>query len=107
LSSRDNVQLIYHFFLQVDKWNPGWAQPERVIKRRQVTDGGICRVEWLVKWTGLGYEQCTWEPADAGILASPDMSKLFLAYEQWTKAASDRISCKRIEEVCDLLITIQ
>ncbi|CAK9235246.1 unnamed protein product [Sphagnum troendelagicum] len=67
---------------QVDKWNPGWAQPERVIKRRQVTDGGICRVEWLVKWTGLGYEQCTWEPADAGILASPDMSKLFLAYEQ-------------------------
>jgi chromodomain-helicase-DNA-binding protein 3 len=84
--------------LQVDKWNPGWAQPERVIKRRQVTDGGICRVEWLVKWTGLGYEQCTWEPADAGILASPDMSKLFLAYEQWTKAASDRISCKRIEE---------
>ncbi|KAF9793017.1 SNF2 family N-terminal domain-containing protein [Thelephora terrestris] len=34
---------------------------ERVISQRQAVDG---QVEYFCKWTGLGYEHCTWETHD-------------------------------------------
>jgi len=38
-----------------------YKKVERVISQRQAADG---QVEYFCKWTGLGYEHCTWETHD-------------------------------------------
>ncbi len=38
--------------------------------------------EWYVKWVGLGYEDCTWECEDSGVLVARSAIKLFSAYEK-------------------------
>ncbi|KAI0081263.1 hypothetical protein K474DRAFT_1588003, partial [Panus rudis PR-1116 ss-1] len=38
---------------------------ERIVAQREVEDvHGNTNVEYFCKWRGLGYEHCTWEPAD-------------------------------------------
>ncbi|GJP54778.1 hypothetical protein CLOM_g13823 [Closterium sp. NIES-68] len=63
-------------------WNPQWSQPRKLIAKRvtrpPVRPGagrGRGRgyrpdwgVEFFVLWRGLGYEQCTWEPANGSVL---------------------------------------
>jgi hypothetical protein len=43
--------------------------------------------EWYVKWVGLGYEDCTWECKDNGVLVAPGVIKLFFAYEKQIEAS--------------------
>jgi hypothetical protein len=100
--------------MQVINWNPEWAQPECVLLKRKCwslehNHGGAestCRdkemkdtFEWYVKWVGLGYEDCTWECEDSGVLAAPGASKLFSAYEKRTEAARQRTTRERVQEV--------
>ncbi|CAM6077754.1 unnamed protein product [Sphagnum tenellum] len=54
--------------------------------------------DWYVKWVGLGYEHCTLECEDSGVLAAPGAIKLFSAYEKWTEAARQRTTPKRVQE---------
>lgn len=42
-----------------------WKQPQRIIALRELTDGSK---EAFVKWTGLPYDECTWERLDEPIL---------------------------------------
>lgn len=44
-------------------------------------NGSIFRYEWLVKWTGLGYDNVTWELDDAPFLTSPEGMKLKNDYD--------------------------
>jgi hypothetical protein len=56
-------------------------------------------VEWFVKWKALGYEQCTWEPAETGVLASRKASKLICAFDNWAEVAKQRTTQEAREEV--------
>jgi chromodomain-helicase-DNA-binding protein 3 len=100
--------------MQVINWNPEWARPECVLLKRKCwslehNHGGAestCRdkemkdtFEWYVKWVGLGYEDCTWECEDNGVLAAPGAIKLFSAYEKQTEAARQRTTPERVQEV--------
>lgn len=42
-----------------------WKQPQRIIALRELMDGSK---EAFVKWTGLPYDECTWERLDEPIL---------------------------------------
>ncbi|KAL2938417.1 Helicase protein MOM1 [Bienertia sinuspersici] len=78
------------------QWNPDWAVPHRLLKRRSVviddhcnkrTDQGVSHVssnqhEWLVKWCGLDYNHATWELEDSSFLKKPEAQRLFEEYEK-------------------------
>lgn len=51
----------------------------------------IGRYEWLVKWTGLGYDHVTWELDDASFMTSSEGTKLIKDYESRRKR-TDRLS---------------
>ena len=103
------------FYHAQEKYDSEWAEPERLIQKRltRVTrrqpDSAVdkenissiqnAEVEWFVKWKGLGYEYCTWEPADVGVLATPRGIELINKYEMWADAAKQRASKERQEEV--------
>lgn len=114
LSARDR-SLIRCWLLFCDqvKYDSEWAEPERVLQKRftRVTrrqpDASLgienilnhqkAEIEWFVKWKGLGYECCTWEPA--GVLATSRGIEVINAYERWADAAKQRASPESREEV--------
>lgn len=51
----------------------------------------ICRYEWLVKWTGLGYDHVTWELDDTSFMTSSKGMKLVDNYES-LRMRSDGLS---------------
>ncbi|CAH2046425.1 unnamed protein product [Thlaspi arvense] len=59
-----------------------WKQPQRIIALRVSKEGNQ---EAYVKWTGLAYDECTWESLEEPILKnSPHLLDLFQQYEQKT-----------------------
>ncbi|KAL0793484.1 hypothetical protein Bca101_064861 [Brassica carinata] len=59
-----------------------WKQPQRIIALRVSKEG---YQEAYVKWTGLAYDECTWESLEEPILKeSPHLMDLFQKYEQKT-----------------------
>lgn len=59
-----------------------WKQPQRIISLRTSRDGTR---EAFVKWTGLPYDECTWERLDEPVLSkSPHMIDMFDQLERQT-----------------------
>lgn len=95
--------------MQALKWNPQWTEPHHLIRKRALMphenslgechDKLNCRVEWLVKWKGSGYDQCTWEVVDLDILASTSANELMKSYEQRSGKARQRAFPGRLEKV--------
>lgn len=91
--------------LKAVKWNPEWAEPQRLIRKRQLifpqhpdieSREVSCElepcIEWFVKWKGLGYDQCTWELEDTSILKSTSSKELMKAYKLRYDEAHQRAS---------------
>nr|XP_043631427.1 protein CHROMATIN REMODELING 4 isoform X2 [Erigeron canadensis] len=58
-----------------------WKVPQRVIAMRSSNDS----TEVLVKWTGLPYDECTWEKTDEPVIAkSSHLTDLFNQFESRT-----------------------
>ncbi|XVE96646.1 hypothetical protein REPUB_Repub02eG0240600 [Reevesia pubescens] len=75
-------------FFQVIRWKSEWTVPHRLLQKRKLLfpansdeDNFNCTNEWLVKWTGLGYEQATWELENSSFLTSPEAMKLIRDFE--------------------------
>ncbi|KAK9168763.1 hypothetical protein Syun_000903 [Stephania yunnanensis] len=80
---------------KVVKWKSEWIMPHRLLKKRLLIslkqrdeylgdrdhDELDCQYEWLVKWSGLGYEFATWELENASFFRSPEGSILMKQYE--------------------------
>ncbi|XP_065188566.1 chromodomain-helicase-DNA-binding protein 1-like isoform X2 [Sycon ciliatum] len=66
----------------VDDLNKQYTKPERIIAHRRSEDGTT--QDYLVKWCGLPYSECSWEIFDLVALASPDKDIIgeFLRREQ-------------------------
>ncbi|XP_020210797.1 chromodomain-helicase-DNA-binding protein 3 isoform X2 [Cajanus cajan] len=92
------------------RWKKDWKIPHRLLLKREIVlskqndqhfdghgdNGSICRYEWLVKWTGLGYDNVTWELDDASFLTSPEGMKLIYDYESCRQRA-DRLPKNHFE----------
>lgn len=74
-------------------------QPDAAVEKGNSSNQQKAEIEWFVKWKGLGYEFCTWEPAGAGVLATPRGMELINAYERWADAARQRVRPESQEEV--------
>ncbi|KAK4748079.1 hypothetical protein SAY87_014665 [Trapa incisa] len=60
-----------------------WRQPQRIIALREATDGSK---EAFVKWTGLPYDECTWERLDEPIVKEHSyLIDQFKHMELWTQ----------------------
>ncbi|KAI3798449.1 hypothetical protein L1987_33725 [Smallanthus sonchifolius] len=56
-----------------------WKVPQRIIAQRSSTDGST---EVYVKWTGLPYDECTWEKTDEPVIEkSSHLIDLFNQFE--------------------------
>ncbi|XP_019187024.1 PREDICTED: chromodomain-helicase-DNA-binding protein Mi-2 homolog isoform X2 [Ipomoea nil] len=86
-------------------WKTDWTMPHRLLEKRLLllpesseTDslghndnGSNCRYEWLVKWTGLDYDQATWELDTAPCLNSSKALKMISDYESHHKKANPEV----------------
>ncbi|XP_050228274.1 uncharacterized protein LOC126677615 isoform X2 [Mercurialis annua] len=76
---------------QLIKWKTEWTVPQRLLQKRWLSlaknpHGEFCSnsdgyYEWLVKWTGLGYDHATWELENASFLTSSRAGELIKDYE--------------------------
>ncbi|XP_052728676.1 uncharacterized protein LOC108322436 isoform X6 [Vigna angularis] len=89
---------------QVSWWKRDWSIPHRLLLKREIVHFGghgdndsICCYEWLVKWTGLGYDNATWELQDASFLTSAKGRKLIRDYESRRKGV-DKLSKRHFED---------
>ncbi|XP_057970460.1 protein CHROMATIN REMODELING 4 isoform X3 [Malania oleifera] len=76
-----------------------WMQPQRVIALRASKVGAT---EAFIKWTGLPYDECTWERLDEPVIEeSLHLMDLFNQFEQqtWEKDAS-KDSSQRENDDC-------
>ncbi|KAK7245118.1 hypothetical protein RIF29_39952 [Crotalaria pallida] len=87
---------------QVIKWKREWSIPHRLLRKREIKflklnnehlDGdddidSVCRYQWLVKWTGLGYDHVTWELYNASFMTSSEGMKLIEDYKSRRKSAN-------------------
>ncbi|KAG7532703.1 Zinc finger FYVE/PHD-type [Arabidopsis thaliana x Arabidopsis arenosa] len=65
-----------------------WKQPQRIVAIRVSKEGNQ---EAYVKWTGLAYDECTWESLEEPILKnSSHLIDLFHQYEQKTLERSSK-----------------
>ncbi|XP_026415327.1 helicase protein MOM1-like isoform X2 [Papaver somniferum] len=90
---------------QVVRWKPEWAVPQRLLRKRLLMSPKqraeylgdshsdiLCHFEWFVKWSGLGYDDATWELENEPFLRSAEALKLIKDYEcrlEKAKMASD------------------
>ncbi|KAK6244712.1 hypothetical protein QUC31_011121 [Theobroma cacao] len=70
------------------RWKTEWTVPHRLLQKRKLLfptnsdeNDLDCTYEWLVKWTGLGYEHATWELENSSFLTSPEAMKLMRDFE--------------------------
>ncbi|XP_022634948.1 uncharacterized protein LOC106757728 isoform X6 [Vigna radiata var. radiata] len=89
---------------KVSRWKSDWSIPHRLLLKREIVHFGgngdndsICCYEWLVKWTGLGYDNATWELQDASFLTSAKGRKLIRDYESRRKGV-DKLSKSNFED---------
>ncbi|WVZ05290.1 hypothetical protein V8G54_018636 [Vigna mungo] len=89
---------------KVSRWKSDWSIPHRLLLKREIVHFGghgdndsICCYEWLVKWTGLGYDNATWELQDASFLTSAKGRKLIRDYESRRKGV-DKLSKSHFED---------
>ncbi|KAL7265076.1 hypothetical protein ACSBR1_002930 [Camellia fascicularis] len=96
---------------QITRWKNEWTLPHRLLQKRLLCfpkhcdeylcghDGkGLdCNYEWLVKWTGLGYDHATWELENAAFMKSPEVVRLIRDCESCQKNAK-RVSCLSEED---------
>ncbi|KAI5073192.1 hypothetical protein GOP47_0011205 [Adiantum capillus-veneris] len=114
--SKEAPKLLINYKKQVEqgkapKWDPEWVKPFRVIGKRKTmlaklsevfptredgVDVGHC-IEWCIKWKNLGYEACTWEPADKTPVDSAFSKKLIADYELRSAKAAQ---CRHAEDTC-------
>ncbi|KAM7258318.1 hypothetical protein ACFE04_014059 [Oxalis oulophora] len=73
---------------QAIRWKVEWTVPHRLLMKRKLSFSKrdddilkICSNEWLVKWTGLDYEQATWELESASFLKGPKALTLMKDFE--------------------------
>ncbi|KAI3969718.1 hypothetical protein MKX01_020279 [Papaver californicum] len=66
-----------------------WSQPQRVLALRSSTDGVT---EALVKWSGLSYDECTWERLDEPTIMKA--SHLVEEFQQFERQSLDKDSAK-------------
>lgn len=92
-------------FFQELRWKSEWTVPHRLLQKRKLSfptnsdDSNLdCPYEWLVKWTGLGYEQATWELENSSFLTSHEAMKLIRDFEI-RHQKSERLSSHSEEEV--------
>ncbi|CAM6104306.1 unnamed protein product [Calypogeia fissa] len=73
-----------------------WVKPQRIVAKRTV-EGRTKEV--LVKWSGLSYEECTWELADHPVIVNnAELIRLFESFEQQAQsldAGNLDLSCGR------------
>ncbi|KAF8412678.1 hypothetical protein HHK36_000646 [Tetracentron sinense] len=67
----------------------GWSQPQRVIALRASKNGVI---EAFVKWSGLPYDECTWERLDEGAIEKS--SHLIAEFKQFERQTLDKDTAK-------------
>lgn len=86
-----------------------WTTPCRLLQKRSLLSDDVfqascknaadCSHEWLVLWTGLGYDQATWELESAPFLRTPKAEKLIAGYER-RHSKMEKSSClPRIDKV--------
>ena len=59
--------------------------------------------EWLVKWTGLGYDHVTWELDNASFMTSTEGMKLIADYEIRHKRTERLSNPSEVHEVLLLI----
>ncbi|XP_050243059.1 uncharacterized protein LOC126691856 isoform X4 [Quercus robur] len=98
--------------LRVTRWKSEWTVPHRLLQKRMLLfpkqsdepcDGDYdnnsdCRYEWLVKWTGLGYEHATWELDNASFFMLPESLQLKSDYESRHKKSESLSSAYKADE---------
>lgn len=107
------ISMCFSVYLQVIKWKKEWTVPQRLLQKRLLSFGkhldeycqqhdesnSDCQYEWLVKWTGLGYEHATWELEDASFLTSLEAIKLIRDYESRHEKTERMSSLSQADEV--------
>ncbi|GMI84743.1 hypothetical protein HRI_002143600 [Hibiscus trionum] len=88
LSEAPSLVTEYNSKNQAIRWKSEWTIPNRFVQKRKLpfptnsADNDLdCTYEWLVKWTGLGYEQATWELDSSSFMTSPESMKLIRDFE--------------------------
>ncbi|OIW11291.1 hypothetical protein TanjilG_20440 [Lupinus angustifolius] len=76
---------------QVIRCTREWSIPYRLLLKRKfilpkrndehLNGEDDCRYQWLVKWTGLGYDNVSWELDNASFMTSSEGMKLTQEYE--------------------------
>ncbi|KAK9062333.1 hypothetical protein SSX86_019519 [Deinandra increscens subsp. villosa] len=66
-----------------------WKVPQKIISLRSSRDGST---EVFVKWTGLPYDECTWEKTDEPVIEKS--SHLIDLFNQFETQAVERAECK-------------
>ncbi|KAK8546312.1 hypothetical protein V6N12_027101 [Hibiscus sabdariffa] len=104
LSEAPTLVTEYNSKNQAVGWKSEWTIPNRFLQKRKLlfpTNSGDndldCTYEWLVKWTGLGYEQATWELESFSFMTSPESMKLIRDFEV-RQQKSERLSSYSEEE---------
>ncbi|KAK8994621.1 hypothetical protein V6N11_045697 [Hibiscus sabdariffa] len=104
LSEAPTLVTEYNSKNQDIRWKSEWTIPNRFLQKRKLlfpTNSGDndldCTYEWLVKWTGLGYEQATWELESFSFMKSPESMKLIRDFEI-RQQKSERLSSYSEEE---------
>ncbi|CAI9098003.1 OLC1v1034550C5 [Oldenlandia corymbosa var. corymbosa] len=95
----------------VSRWKRKWTEPQQLLAKRLLIvpdqsnsswGNPNCCHEWLVKWTGLGYDQATWELEDASFLKTPEGRKLVSDFsirhqlKDKSKPAEESKMCKNL-----------
>ncbi|KAD7478296.1 hypothetical protein E3N88_01432 [Mikania micrantha] len=68
-----------------------WKVPQRIIAMRSSTDGSS---EVFVKWTGLPYDECTWEKTDEPVIQKS--SRLIGLFNQFETQAVEKDNFKEV-----------
>ncbi|XP_058214158.1 uncharacterized protein LOC131325750 isoform X2 [Rhododendron vialii] len=103
----ENPELLAKYSLakykRYQRWKTEWTLPDRLLQKRWLCLPKQCNkdwedltssftTEWLVKWTGLGYDHATWELENSSFMKSPEAVKLIGEFEGRHKGEK-RISC--------------